>query len=146
MTRAGRTRVAVLLAGGLAVPVLSGCGGGSDFKNEPRPPAPIELSGVITDEAVSVEPRKLGAGPVTILISNQSKQSHTVTLEGGPHNTTEQVGPINPLDAARIQETLEPGTYTVKAGSDKAAAREIKPATLAVSKERESSSGQVLLP
>ncbi|MEA2308622.1 MAG: hypothetical protein QOG41_1631 [Thermoleophilaceae bacterium] len=146
MTRVGRTRVAVLLVGGLAMPAIAGCGGGSDFKNKPRPPAPVELSGVITDKAVSVEPSKLGAGPVTILISNQSKQSHTVTLEGGPHNTTEQVGPINPLDAARIQETLEPGTYTVKAGSDRAAARQIKPATLAVGKERESSSGQVLLP
>jgi hypothetical protein len=136
----------LLLVGGLATPALVGCGGGSDFKDKPRPPVPIELSGVITDKAVSVEPSRLGAGPVTILISNQSKQSHTVTLEGGPHNTSEQVGPINPLDTGRIQETLEPGTYTVKAGSEHAATHEIRPATLEIRGHRPSSSGTVLLP
>ena len=146
MTRVGRTRVAVLLVGGLAAPALVGCGSGNDFKDKPRPAVPLELSGVITDKAVSVEPRRLGAGPVTILISNQSRQSHTVTLEGGPHNTIEQVGPINPLDTGRIQETLEPGTYSVKAGSVHAAAREIKPATLEIRGRRASSSGTVLLP
>jgi hypothetical protein len=73
-------------------------------------------------------------------------QSHTVTIEGGPHNTTEQVGPINPQDTARIQETLDPGTYTVTAGSDKASAQEIKPATLHIGRRRRSSSGTVLLP
>ena len=146
MTRVGRTPVAVLLAGGLAMPVLAGCGGGKDFQDKPRPAAPVELSGVITDSTVTVEPSKIGAGPITILISNQSKQSHTVTLEGGPHNTTEQVGPINPLDAARIQETVQQGTYTVKAGSEQAATKMIKPATLHVGPRRQSSSGQVLLP
>jgi hypothetical protein len=146
MTRVGRTRVAVLLVGGLAVPAMSGCGGGSDFKNKPRPPVPVELSGVITESDVSVQPSRLGAGPVTILIVNQSKRSHTVTLEGGPKNTTETVGPINPLDAARIQENLEEGTYTVKAGSEKAAEKEIEPATLHIGAKRPSSSDKVLLP
>jgi hypothetical protein len=147
MTRVDRTRrVAVLLAGGLAIPALVGCGGGSDFKDKPRPPVPIQLSGVITEKAVSVEPSHLGAGPVTILISNQSARSHTVTLEGGPHNTVEQVGPINPLDTGRIQQTLDPGTYTVTAGSAQASANEIKSATLDIGPARKSSSGTVLLP
>ena len=38
------------------------------------------------------------------------------------------------------------GTYTVKAGSAEAAARELKPATLKIGKPRDSSSNQVLLP
>ena len=126
--------------------LVVGCGGGSDFKDKPRPPVPIQLSGVITDKSVSVEPSRFGAGPVNLIISNQSTQSHTVTLEGGPNNTTEQVGPINPLDNGRIQETLEPGMYTVKAGSPHATARTIKPATLHIGKQRQSSSGDVLLP
>ena len=146
MTRVGRTRVAVLLVGGLAMPALAGCGGGSDFKNKPRPPVPIQLTGAINDRAVSVQPDKVGAGPVSIVIANLSNQSHTVTIEGGPHNTSEEVGPINPQDTARIQETLEQGTYTVKAGSDEAAAQEIKSAKLRVGPPRKSSSGTVLLP
>jgi len=146
MTRVVRTHVAVPLVGGLTALALVGCGGGSDFKNKPRPPVPIQLSGAINDKEVSVEPNRIGAGPVTLVIANLSNQSHTVTIEGGPHNTTEQVGPINPQDTARIQETLEQGTYTVKAGSDRAAAQEIKPAKLHIGRPRPSSSGTVLLP
>jgi len=146
MTRAGWTRVAVLLVGGLVAPALVGCGGGSDFKDKPRPAVPVQLSGVITEKSVSVEPSRLGAGPVNLVISNQSREAHTVTLEGGPNNTTEQVGPINPLDTGRIQEKLEPGTYVVKAGSARAAPRPIKPETLRIGHARPSSSGDLLLP
>ena len=147
MTRTRRTRrVALLFVGGFVVLGVPGCGGGSDFKDRARPPIPLQLSGVITDKSVSVEPTKVGAGPVTIVISNQATQSHTVTLQGGPHNTVEQVGPINPLDTAQIQETLDPGTYTVTAGSDNSASPDIKPATLHIGKARASSSGTLLLP
>jgi hypothetical protein len=146
MTRARWTRSTALLFGGLATLAVIGCGGGSDFKDNPRPPVPVQLTGVITDKSVSVEPSKLGAGPVVLLISNQSQQSHTVTVEGGPHNRIEQVGPINPLDAGRIQETLETGTYTIRAGSDQAASHMIKPATLTIGPQRPSSSGTLLLP
>jgi hypothetical protein len=146
MTRVGRTHAAVLVVGGLSILAMTGCGGGSDFKNKPRPPVPIQLTGSINDRAVSVQPDRVGAGPVSLLIANLSNQSHTVTIEGGPHNTTEEVGPINPQDTARIQETLEQGTYTVKAGSDAAASREIEPAEIRVGPPRKSSSGTVLLP
>lgn len=145
LTRVGRRRVALVLVGGVAA-LPTGCGGGEDFKNKPRPPVPIELSGVISDTSVSVEPSRLGAGPITLVIANLSSQSHTVTLEGGPDDTSEQVGPINPQDTGTIQETLRPGTYEVKAGSDRASAREILPATLEIGPKRKSSSGTVLLP
>jgi hypothetical protein len=145
LTRGRRTRVALVLVGGVAA-LPTGCGGDADFKNKPRPPVPIELSGVINDTSVSVEPTRLGAGPVTLVIANLSSQSHTVTLQGGPDNTSEQVGPINPQDTGTIQETLKPGTYQVKAGSDRARARVIAPATLEIGPKRKSSSDTVLLP
>ena len=107
---------------------------------------PIQLTGVINNTDVSVEPSRLGAGPVTLNIANLSSQSHTVTLEGGPDDTSEQVGPINPQDTGTIQENLRPGTYTVTAGSDRASAREINPATISVGPKRKSSSNDVLLP
>jgi hypothetical protein len=142
----GRSRVALVLVGSVAALPVAGCGGGDDFKNKPRPPAPIELSGVINSSSVSVQPRQVGAGPVTLVIANLSDQSHTVTLEGGPKDTSEQVGPINPQDTGTIQETLQQGTYRVKAGSDRASARAISPATLEVGPKRKSSADQVLLP
>ena len=144
--RPGRRPVAVLIAGSVAGLVLAGCGGGGDFKDKPRPAVPVQLTGAITDRSVSVEPNRVGAGPVTLIIANLSDQSHTVTLEGGPKNISEQVGPINPQDNARIQETLQPGTYTVKAGSDEATFNEIRSAKLHVGRARKSSSDRVLLP
>ena len=144
MTRVGRNRAAALLAGVLSLLALGACGEDEDFENEPRPPVPIQLSGVITDSEVSVEPAKIGAGPVVLIVSNQTEESHTVTLEGP--SGTETVGPINPLDAGRIQHNLNQGSYEIKAGSDKAAEREIDPAVLTVGPPRPSSSGSVLLP
>jgi hypothetical protein len=134
----------LLLVGSVASTALVACGGGEEFKNEPRPPITVQLTGVITEDEVSVQPNRLGAGPVVLTISNQSEQSHTVTLEG--ERTTQRVGPINPFDTGKIQETLAPGTYTVKAGSDEAALRPIRPATLTIGRKRKSSSDTVLLP
>jgi hypothetical protein len=124
----------------------AGCGGGDDFKDKPRPAVPIELSGVITNSSVTVEPSHLGAGPITLLVSNLSSEPHTVTIEGGPKNTTEKAGPVQPQDTVTLQEDLLPGTYTVKAGSPRASFREIRPATLRIGKRRSSSSNKVLLP
>lgn len=123
---------------------IAGCGGGKDFENNPRPPVPLQLTGVITQKSVTVSPRKVGAGPVVITVSNQTNESHTLTLDG--QGIQERVGPINPLDTAQIQKTLKPGTYQVKAGSEKATDSTIQAATLKIGKERVSGSDKVLLP
>ena len=126
----------------MVVPV-TGCGS-PDFKNEPRPPAPLDLTGVITDKQVTISPNKVGAGPIQITVSNQTKDAHTLTLEGD--SVRERVGPINPLDTATIQKTLRQGTYEVRAGSSVAVAHEIKPATLVIGKQRRDSNNQLLTP
>ena len=141
-----RIRAGALCALCAAGLVLAACGE-DDFKNEPRPPVARELTGVITDQEVTVSPHELGAGPVVITVSNQTDAAHTLTLESADGGTIrEQVGPINPLDTATLQRTLTEGTYTVTAGSDTAVPREIKPATLKIGKPRKSGSGELLLP
>jgi hypothetical protein len=127
----------------LAVVLLAGCGG-EDFKNEARAPIRLELSGVIQDDEVSVSPAKLGAGPVAITISNQTDTPHSITLEGS--STVDRAGPVQPGDTTTIQKTLEPGSYEVKAGSEKAVKQEIRPAVLQISKSRKNSNNDVLLP
>jgi hypothetical protein len=134
----------VIVVSAVAVIALSGCGGGKDFANKPRPPVPLQLTGVITNAKVTISPRKVGAGPVVITVSNQTGQSRTLTLDG--QGLQERVGPINPLDTAQLQKTLKPGRYTVTAGSEQATAKTIAPATLVIGKERASGSDQVLLP
>jgi hypothetical protein len=130
------------MAGALALLVV-GCGG-EDFENRPRPPVPVELTGVIQEDKVTVSPSKVGAGPILITLSNQTDAAHTVTLEG--ESVRERVGPVNPLDTATIQKTLEQGSYEVSAGSERAVEREIRPATLTIGRPRKNSSDELLLP
>jgi hypothetical protein len=129
-----------------AVAALSAAGcGEDDFENEPRPPVPMELTGVIQEDKVTVSPSKnIGAGPFVITISNQTDAEHTITLEG--ESIEESVGPVAPLDTATIQRTLAPGTYEVKAGSRRAVKREIAPASLDIGRERRNSNSELLLP
>ena len=140
--KSGRTRdVVVVLAGAL---VVAGCGGGKHFENKARPAAPIQLTGVVRDNQVDISPKRVGAGPVILIVSNQTELARTITLEG--EGTTDTVGPIQPLDTAKLQQTLKPGSYTVKAGSKTATPKEIAPGTLTVGPARSSSSNQLLLP
>jgi hypothetical protein len=120
---------------------LAGCG--EDFKDRPRTPVPIELGGVIRPSRVIVSPRKVGAGPVAITISNQTDEAHTVTLEGA--SVRERVGPVAPEDTATIQKTLSQGTYEVRAGSGEEGSS-IRPAVLVVGRPRAPSNDRTQLP
>jgi hypothetical protein len=132
----------VLTVGAVALSA-TGCGE-DDFENRPRPPVPVELTGVIQEDKVTVSPSRVGAGPILITISNQTEDAHTVILEG--ERIRERVGPVNPLDTATIQKTLKQGSYEVSAGSQRAVAREITPAELRIGRPRKSSSDELLLP
>ena len=127
----------------MLVTLASGCGG-EDFKNESRPAVPIQLTGVVQPEKVTVSPNKVGAGPILITISNQTDDAHTLTLEGD--TVKERVGPVNPQDTATIQKTLNPGTYEVRAGSAVAVPKEIQPAVLKIGKKRMDSNDELLTP
>jgi hypothetical protein len=127
----------------IAAAFIAGCGE-DDFKNEARAPVREALTGVIQDDEVTVSPSKLGAGPVEITISNQTDQDHSITLEG--ESIIDRQGPVAPGDTVTIQKTLEPGSYEVKAGSEKAVPKEIRAAVLEIGKKRRNSNNELLLP
>ncbi|HEU0024991.1 MAG TPA: hypothetical protein VFQ12_10185 [Thermoleophilaceae bacterium] len=145
MTARGKTPrgpaalLAVMLAASLAA-----CGDDEDFANDPRPPTPIELTGVIQDDRVTVSPDRIGAGPVAITIANQTDDPHPVILSGG--SVDARIKLVAPTATTTIRRSLEPGRYEVAAGSVAAVPKEIEPAILEVGPERESSSGDVSLP
>ena len=51
-----------------------------------------------------------------------------------------------PSDTLTISRSLEPGTYEVRAGSEQAVSKEIKPAVLKIGTERSDSNSDLLLP
>ncbi len=143
--RTGRIRALSLLFGGVLACAPTACGQ-EEFANEPRPPVPLQLSGVITQREVEVSPARVGAGPIIVIVANQTDESHTVTLEG--ERLREMVGPINPGDTATIQATLTEGEYEVKAGSERAVepSAQIRPAELVIAGARPTSEDELLLP
>ncbi len=154
------------LAGALTI-AAAGCGGDDKFENEPRPPIATQLTGVITPEEVTVSPdtvplppekgqqesaRELPT-PIVLIVSNQTDAPHTITLSGQPRDKQQKqirvsTPQINPGDTAQIQQTLPPGVYEVKAGSEGAVdpADVIAPAKLTVNTNRQTSSDDLLLP
>lgn len=143
-------RTLLVLAGSAAL--LSGCGKTSTFADRPRPAVPVDLTVYINDSRVSLSPGRVGAGQVTLIVTNQasSSQSLQVSDSGGDLATT---GPINPMGTAEVSLDLSrPGSYTVSAGAggqtdaSLSGPAQIQPATLQVGRPRPSATNQLLTP
>jgi hypothetical protein len=132
-----------------AAGALAACGNtDTKYANADRPPAPIVVSASIDDKSVEVSPKKFGAGPITLIISNQSTSSQQVTLEtadrpgeGGPGEKAIQTGPINPRETASVKGEVKQGTYALRVGGDG-----VKPARIVVGKMRPSAQGDLEQP
>jgi len=127
----------------VAAATIAGCGGGTDYKNEPRPAAPIVVTASIGKQAVSVSPKTFGAGPITLIITNQTGASQQLTVEinSGQAGFKGRTGPINPRDTGQLKADLAEGTYSVHVDG-----RSIKGAQLTVGKKRASAQNDLLQP
>jgi hypothetical protein len=129
-----------------AAVVLAGCGATADSRTDPRPPAPIVLTASISDQRVSVSPRSFGAGPISLIVTNQTKTAQRVTLESmdaagqGP-GLKQETAPISPRDTATLKADVDPGSYSVHVAGDAIAA-----AALRVGPERKSAQNDLLQP
>ena len=129
----------------LAAALLTGCGGGDDdYANNPRPPAPINVTAAITDRGITVSPTEFGAGPVVFIIANQLDEATKVTLEsdtsGGP-GIKQTTSPINPDGTATLKVDMKTGDYEVRVDADK-----IRAAALKVGASRTSAQDELLQP
>jgi len=135
------------LAGLLVLAVVgSGCGSSAKYANADRPPAPISISISVTGDRIAVSPDHVGAGPVLLLIANESGRSADVTLGAAGHGSScvadnASSGPINAQDAARMSLSLVEGACAVGV-ADSA----IRPARLAVGRQRASAQQDLLQP
>jgi len=127
----------------LASALVAGCGASNDYKNEPRPPAPIVVTASINKQAVAVSPQRFGAGPVTLIVTNQTGASQQLTVEvnNGQAGFKGRTGPINPRDTGQLKADLARGTYSVHVDGSS-----IRPARLTVGRERASAQNDLLQP
>lgn len=137
-------------AGAMATPLvimaLAGCGGDGGYRNDPRPPGGIVLTGSISDQRISVSPRSFGAGPIALVLVNQTSAAQRVTLESaGPAGSgpglRQVTAPISPRDTATLKADVKPGRYSLHVGADGIAA-----AALRVGPERASAQNDLLQP
>jgi hypothetical protein len=125
--------------------LVAGCGG-SSYKNEPRPPSPINITASVSDRGIAVSPNSFGAGPIVLIVTNQTGASQEVTFESdelgaskpGVSQTTE---PINPSGTGQLKVDATEGRYRVRVGN-----ADIPPAEINVGPERQSAQNQLLQP
>jgi len=140
-----RTAATTPLAVAAAVAVV-GCGTSTDYKNDPRPPSPIVLTASIDDQRIAVSPRSFGAGPISLIVINQTSTAQRVTLEsadkaGSGPGLKQETAPISPRDTATLKADVKPGRYTVHVRGDGIAA-----ARLRVGPQRASAQNDLLQP
>lgn len=137
--RTQRIRLALLLVAGGALSLGAGCGGRDDFENEPRQPAPIEITASIKDRKVEVSPSEIGAGVATFTITNLSADPAEFTISGPTDDASYE---IPPGATGNLKTTLAEGTYEVTAGEDAGPRSD----QLEVGPERPSAQNELLLP
>ena len=128
-----------------ATGVLAGCGGEADYANKPRPAAPINVTAAISDKKISISPKKFGAGPVTFIVSNQTGDERTLTLQteelgGDKPGIKRSSDPIAPRGTGTLKADVREGSYAISVG------RGLSPASLEVGPARKSAQDELLAP
>lgn len=125
--------------------MLAGCGGGEDYANTPRPASPINVTAAISDKEISVSPTRFGAGPIVIIVSNQTAGEQTVTLQtdelgGSQPGLKQSTRPIAPRATGTLKADVREGSYALSVGDGPS------PATLEVDGQRKSAQDTLLEP
>jgi hypothetical protein len=121
----------------LAALIVAGCGA-EDHPNDPRPPAPVELSAKVDDKRVVLAPTRTGAGLAVVTISNQSSENVQLEFSGPSRGETSEIAAGG---VGTVQLQLKEGDYTVDPSSPS-----IQSGTLTVGAERPSAQNDLLLP
>jgi hypothetical protein len=122
---------------------LAACGDDEDHANRARPAASINVTAAIIDGRINVSPERFGAGPIRLIVTNQTGSEQAVTLETGGDSPgiTESSGPIDPSSTATMEIDVPAGDYAISTED-----RGIRPASVTVGEPRPSAQDQLLQP
>jgi hypothetical protein len=126
--------VAAALVTALAV---AGCGR-DDFKNDPRPPIPAEVSVKIARDGVAVSPKEFGAGLVNFTIANLTTQPGTLAISGPVDADSSEIPPAG-TDTVKVD--MKTGSYEATVSGVAA-----RPFSFTVGPERPTGQNDLLLP
>jgi len=117
--------------------VVAGCGR-DDFKNDPRPPIPAEVSVKIAKDGVAVSPNEFGAGIVNFTIANLTREPGTLAIHGPVNADSSE---IPPTGTGTIKVEMKTGSYEASVSGFAA-----RPFSFTVGPERASGQNDLLLP
>jgi hypothetical protein len=125
---------------------LAACGEDEDHVNRERPAASINVTAAIIDGRVSISPKRFGAGPIRLIVTNQTSTAQALTFEtdevgGDKPGLTQKTPPIDPSATATLEVDVREGDYSLST-SDRA----VRPASVKVGAPRASAQNELLQP
>ena len=134
-------RVAVI-----ALVFIAGCGSTPQRENLDRPPPLVVMTAAIHDDVIRVSPRAVGAGPIELVVSNQSDAPQRVTFEtdelgGRQGGNNASSSTIAASGTGRLKIDVREGVYAIRVADDA-----IRPVRVLIGPPRESGQNQLLLP
>src|SRR5205823_12066779 len=99
-----------------------------------------------SNSGIAVSPSSFGAGPIVLIVTNQTGASQEITFESNQlgaskPGVTQTTEPINPRGTGQLKGDVSQGRYRVRTGNG-----DISPAVVTVGPKRQSAQNQVLQP
>jgi hypothetical protein len=132
-----RGRVLLFAAALVTALAVAGCGR-DDFKNDPRPPIPAEVSVKIAKDGVAVSPKEFGAGLVNFTIANLTTDPGTLAIHGPVDAGSSE---IPPAGTGTVKVDMKTGSYEASVSGIA-----VRPFSFTVGPERPSGQNELLLP
>jgi hypothetical protein len=145
-----RIWLAVMLAAGAVE--LAGCGSsGGTAVSRVGPPSQLGVSVLITNARVVATPKRFGAGPVLVTVTNQASSSRTLQIFRGRSRRIADTAPLNPQGSTQVSVVVNQGRYRLSAGSRpptdaRPGGTQTEPLTIFVGRTRRSSDSSLLAP
>jgi hypothetical protein len=136
-TPSARSSAAIAATLALLAVGLSACGR-DDFKNDPRPAVPAEVTVKMGNGAISVSPKEFGAGLVNLTAANLTDTPATLVINGPVDAQSDEI-PAAGTETIKVEMTT--GQY--EASADGVA---LKPFQFSVGGPRPSGQNDLLLP